>query len=354
MLTAVAENAFIRRLVSGLPRSPLQLNRLQESDAEILTVPGTDGIRLAITVDTLAEEIRTGLYAEPWLIGWMTVTASLSDLAAVGAMPLGILVAETIPPTCPDTFLRRMQAGIADACRACGTSVLGGDTNSGEALSLTGCALGLLVDGNALTRVGCAPGETLFASGPIGSGNAFALAQLICQPASPTPYRANARVVEGQMLRPFATACMDTSDGLLATLDQLMRLNGTGFALESGWPEALDGSSRDLLRACGLPEWLLLAGPHGEFELLFTIPPEREQRFLVEASRHGWHPLRLGGVIPEAEIRLATPEGDVALDTGAIRNLAPPAGGDFSTYLNALRAIGERRPQRPDLESRRE
>lgn len=342
MLTPALENILIERLAHGLPRSPFQLNTLQEADAEILVIPGSAGVRLAVTTDTIAEEIQTGLYTDPWLIGWMAVTANLSDLAAVGAMPLGILMAETISESCPPEFLRRLQEGIGDACRTHGTMVLGGDTNRGETMSLTGCALGVLDDGRVMTRRGCSPGDILFTSGPIGCGNGFAFARLCGRRVACPVYRPLARLREGRMVRRFASACMDSSDGLLATLDQLLRINGRGFGIVPGWEEALDNASRELLQQFDVPEWFLLAGPHGEFELVFTIPPKQEAAFLDDALRQGWTPIRLGLVLPEPELRLAVDGQEYNLDTGEIRNLTASVRKSPLNFLEALRAIDAR------------
>jgi len=89
--------------------------------------------------------------------------------------------------------------------------------------------------------------------------------------------------------------------------------------------------------AAGLPEWMLLAGPHGEFELVFTVPPAREREFLAAAAAAGWAPAALGAVTAEAAIRV--PRGDtlVTLDTGHIRDLFTTAGGDLDRYLEGLR-----------------
>lgn len=337
MLNTILENSFINRLAAGLPRSPLQLNRLHESDAEILTIPQQDGLRLALTTDTVAEEIESGLYSDPWLIGWMTVMVNLSDLAAVGARPLGLLVAETLPPDTAVEFLQRLQQGVADACNACGTYVLGGDTNSGPALSMTACAVGLLEERRAITRVGCSPGESVFVSGPLGGGSAFAFAHWNGSP--PPPYQPIARLREGAILRSYASCCMDTSDGLLASLDQLMRLNNAGFSLDPGWESVLTQPARGLAHDLGVPEWFVIAGEHGEFELVFTVPDGEVRQFLTEAGSSGWQPLRLGRVTSKRRILLASEKGEFPLDTTAIRNCSGIARRDIWAYLKALRDI---------------
>ena len=96
-LNEILENKIINSLISGFERSPHQLNYPHESDAEIIQL--NDNTKLAITTDSISEEISTGLYDDPYLIGWMIVTVNISDLAAVGATPIGILISEIIPKT---------------------------------------------------------------------------------------------------------------------------------------------------------------------------------------------------------------------------------------------------------------
>ena len=141
MIDPIAENRLIERLTKRFRRSPLQINRLQESDAEIIRLGNAEGACLAATTDSIAEEIGMGLYTDPYLIGWMTVMVNMSDLAAVGARPLGILIAEILPPNLTEEWISRLQQGIEESCRACDSFVLGGDTNAGAQLSLTGCAI---------------------------------------------------------------------------------------------------------------------------------------------------------------------------------------------------------------------
>ena len=76
-------------------------------------------------------------------------------------------------------------------------------------------------------------------------------------------------------LNKYSSSCIDTSDGVLSSLDQLMRLNNVGFKFRNDWNETLDQSSKQFFNNYNLPLWLLLAGEHGEFELFFSIPSRK-------------------------------------------------------------------------------
>lgn len=336
----VDEIAAIDRLIQGFGRPSFQLNAPHEADAELLRLPGCDHL-LAVTTDQIVEEIETGLYSDPGLIGWMTVMSSASDLAAVGARPLGILLAQTLPPGMDRTDVRAMQAGIAEACEATGLQVVGGDTNRSRTLQVGATAMGI-VEGRPVTRVGCRPGDALFASGPLGLGSAYAL-DVLSRPAGATgtiPFRPEARLHEGQRLRPFASACMDTSDGALAALDELMRLNGTGFSIDAALSDMLHPLAITAVRQAGLPPWMLLAGPHGEFELLFTIPREQVTRFFYAVHTRLWDPIRLGEVTSRPGLHLRIDGAPRAIDTTAVRNLYDQVGGDVAAYAAGLERLG--------------
>jgi thiamine-monophosphate kinase len=334
MKRVILENQLIDQLALGFRRSPYQVNRVNESDAEILSF-GDGRLTLAVTTDAIVEETASGLYDDPHLIGWMAAMVNFSDLAAVGAAPLGLLIAEILPPNFPEESLRRLQRGIEDACRTCGSYVLGGDTNAGSALEVAGCAVGLVDRTSILTRKGCHAGDLLYCSGPLGSGNGFALSRFVI-PGVRYPFAPAARIREGQILRDVADACMDTSDGVLATLDQLMRVNDIGFQLDHNWQVALDGNAAALASQAHLPPWLLLAGQHGEFELLFTVPPEHEEDLLGRAAAAGWSPVKIGTVISRAEISLEISGEPAVIDTARIRNAAFTAQGNVSAYIREL------------------
>jgi thiamine-monophosphate kinase len=242
MINLIEENNFISELTKRFERSPIQINKLHESDAEIIHAPFNTDNKIAITTDTIAEEIELGIYDDPYLIGWMIVMVNLSDLAAVGASPLGVVISELIPKNYSKKKLIKLQQGISDACKICNTFVLGGDTNYGKNLILSGASLGFTKD-KYLSRIGFKAGDLIYSSGKIGTGNAFALTKIFNRKGMNYNYQPIARVKEAQILRKFATACMDTSDGLFSTLDQLMRINDLGFELSCNWTSAIDNKA---------------------------------------------------------------------------------------------------------------
>lgn len=345
------EIQLVDDLARAFRRSPHQLNARHESDAEIVRVPGTQVV-LAVTTDDIAEEIESGLYRDPYLIGWMTVLINASDLAAVGSRPLGLLLNETLPQEAAADFLAALQRGIRDASEACGVPVLGGDTNFGPRLHVGATAIGIVDSARPLSRRGCEPGDVLFASGPLGLGTAFALLQLLNGHAATAPksvippsereaveFLPHPRLAEGRVLGSVASACMDTSDGAIATLDELMRVNALGFRVEQPIEQYLHHGALRIALGAGLPVWMMLAGPHGEFELLFTVRPNRVATLEREARRIGWQPLRLGRATREAGLRLRLEDSERAIDATRVRDLFGECGGDAEAYRAALFAL---------------
>ena len=222
---------------------------------------------------------------------------NMSDLAAVGASPIGIVISQILPKEIAEDYLTQIQKGINDACKKCNTFVLGGDTNFGDELIISGCAIGTVEKGKYLKRVGCKAGDKIYTSGKIGIGNAYAAQKLLFNNQIDSRLCGNdnfsrpeiefypeAKLEWRNILHKYSSSCIDTSDGVLSSLDQLMRLNNVGFKFRNDWIESMDDKSKRIFSNFNLPPWLLLAGEHGEFELLFSIPAERKNDFLNEAN----------------------------------------------------------------------
>ena len=337
LLEDVFENQNIGILARNLTRSPFQSNKLHESDAELIALNKSTSDYLAITIDTVAEEISEGLYRDPFTMGWVTVMASLSDLAAVGAEPIGVVTAVSLEPSRDRTFRRLLAHGLEEACRKSGTFILGGDLNTTHSLSLTGCAIGTVPRKNKLARIGCERGDIIFLSGKAGSGNALGMARKANFPENTFPekaYRPIARIKEGQLLREYATSCMDTSDGLFITIDQLIRLNNLGFSIHVDWENILRPDVYRLCTDMTIPYWFMAAGIHGEFELLFTVPSKRVPCFLKKAHETDFWPITLGKIIKTPRFEITTKsEKKTVIDMTPLRNLWDSATGEISDII---------------------
>ena len=333
-LNSILENKAINKLIESFERSPLQLNKPHESDAEIIQL--NDNTKIAITTDSISEEISTGLYDDPYMIGWMIITVNMSDLAAVGATSIGILISEIIPKDYEPEKIKELQRGISDACKEYNTFVLGGDTNEGEKLVLTGSAIGIIKQEKTISRIGCKPGDILFSSGKLGSGNAYAISKLVSQTHLHINYKPFAQIKNCSVISKYASCCMDTSDGFISTVDQLIRLNNVGFEIGSDWLNAIGNNALEYVKNLNIPSWFLLAGQHGEFELIFTIPKDSKAAFLKESLQSGFEPIELGKVIPEKEVKINIYGNLIPINTTMIRNLPIEANGDVNHYLKAL------------------
>jgi thiamine-monophosphate kinase len=203
-------------------------------DAAVLTVPA--GEQLVLTTDTFLEDVH---FRAEWLspeeVGWRAAAAALSDVAAMAATPLGILVAITLPSQRIDE-LEALAEGIAAAASASGAPIVGGDLTSGERLAITVSVVGS--SAQPLRRSGARAGDTLWVTGQLG-GPALAVAAW-GEGRQPTP-EARARfahpvprIREAKwLLEAGATAGIDISDGLGGDAAHLAAASGVHITIDA-------------------------------------------------------------------------------------------------------------------------
>ena len=122
-----------------------------------------------------------------------------------------------------------------------------------------------------------------------------------------------------------------------------MRINQVGFAIDCDWQKMLTREVFEFCNRTDTPYWLMIAGPHGEFELLFTISPAGENEFLAQADSEGIHPIRLGRVESTPAVLLVQRSGQrVHVDVAALRNLLYTVGGDMQRYLEEFMSFGRK------------
>lgn len=266
-------------------------------DAALLDPP--PGRTLVLAADAMVAGVHFLPEDPPGTIGRKLLRTNLSDLAAMGAEPLGYLLTVALPKGTPEAWLAAFSAGLAADQAAFGLRLLGGDTVStpGPAcLSLT--ILGLVPPGQALLRAGARAGDSLWVSGTIGDG---ALGLRVGQGRLPPDpeghlvrrYRLpEPRLALGVALRGVARAAMDVSDGLLQDCGHLCRLAGCGAEIAAA-AIPLSPAARAALAAD--PSLLpALAGGGDDYELLFAAAPEAEAAVLAASAACGIPVTRIG------------------------------------------------------------
>jgi thiamine-monophosphate kinase len=279
-LGSLGEFGLIHALPAWLPAGPGTLVGIGD-DAAVLATP--DG-RVVATTDFLLEGRH---FRRDWSqaadVGHKAAARSLADVAAMGAVPTGVLVALAAPADLPVSWLRSFAEGLAAECARAGASVIGGDTARADAVLLAVTALGDLAGRAPVLRSGARPGDVVAVCGPLGHAAAgLALlnaglrepADLVAAQLRPTPpYDAGP---EAAVLG--ATAMIDTSDGLLADLGHLadasnaqVNITSSFVRTTSGFP-ALTAVRQQFLEPDQALTWALAGGE--DHSLAATFPPE--------------------------------------------------------------------------------
>ena len=260
------EAAFIESL-RALAHHPAA--RGLADDAAVLEVGGE---AIVLTHDMLVEGIHF-LPGADWAdVAWKLVATNLSDLAAKGAEPLGVLLGFMLGGQ-----IERFIDGLSDVLEHYGVALLGGDTVTGgppRSFGLT--AIGRATHRPVPSRAGAKPGDVLWLTGQVGAAMLGFEALRDGTGADSTAYRRPlARLPEGEALAPHVTAMMDVSDGLLIDAWRLAEASQVSIAIDSASvPIAAPESRRlDALR------W------GDDYELLFTLAPSIEPP--VGATRIG-------------------------------------------------------------------
>lgn len=269
-----SEFSIIARYFSSLGRGPA-VDLSVGDDCAILRLDPLE--RLATSMDTLIEGVHFPTDAFPEDIGFRAVAVAVSDLAAMGARPIGMTLALTLPEA-DDFWLHSFSTGIGAAVSAFEIPLVGGDTTRGP-LSITVQVMGAVPADGALLRSGAVAGDNVYVSGTVG--DAAAALAFMQDTWVPEPvhadyllsrfYRPQARLELGLQLLQKASAAIDISDGLVADAQHIADGSGVAIVIE---PELLP-LSEALLSHPSLDQarlWALTGGD--DYELCFTLPAE--------------------------------------------------------------------------------
>lgn len=263
----------------------------------IVTHPGARGLdddcaviefggeALVVTHDAMAEGVHFLSGQDPADVAWKLVASNMSDLAAKGAEPVGVLLGYVLGKD-DKAFLR----GLEEALAYYDAPLLGGDTiaaPAGQVLGLT--AIGRATHRPVPSRAGARAGDALWITGAVGAAM-LGLEALRSDAGGDTAYRRpQALLAQGQALAPHVTAMMDVSDGLLLDAARMARASGVTFTIDGA---AVPIATPEDRRAAAL-RW-------GEdYQLLFTMPQGLAPPILAHcigmASSAGTAPIFLDG-----------------------------------------------------------
>lgn len=273
------------------------------------------GMQTAISTDMLVEGRHFFPGADARLLGHKCLAVNLSDLAAMGAAPVGFTLALALPAA-NEAWLAPFSAGLFALADAHGCELIGGDTTKGP-LTISITVFGDVPVGAALRRDAARVGDDIWISGTLGDAR-LALAgyrgELSLSAAdldaagmrmhAPTP-----RLALGIGLRGIAHAAIDISDGLVGDLGHILERSGVGASLDV---DALPVGPMLARQPLALRRAYALAGGD-DYELCFTADPRQRDAILAAAQRAATAVTRVGRIEAESGLKLSDASG-AALD----------------------------------------
>ncbi|MCE2730063.1 MAG: thiamine-phosphate kinase [Sphingomonadaceae bacterium] len=274
------ESAFIN-ILRGFAKDPAARGLLD--DAAVVELGDSC---LIITHDMMAEDVHFRSNADPADVAWKLVASNLSDLAAKGASPIGVLLGFMLGD---DDWDRAFAAGLEKVLGHYGVALLGGDTvsNRGDKRAFGLTALGIATNRPVPSRAGAQLGDILYVTGTLG--DALAGFELIdagfdeVGALADAFNRPQARLSEGQTLAPFVHAMMDISDGLLIDAERMATASRLGIEIDLACIPL--SPAYVSYRTDSLESRMQAASWGDDYELLFCVPADA--RIAVEATAVG-------------------------------------------------------------------
>ncbi|MBN2545126.1 MAG: thiamine-monophosphate kinase [Spirochaetes bacterium] len=268
------ENDLINLISDTLKRPLNQINKVNESDAEIID-RGVE--KLLFNIDTFSSE---DFFDEndPYTLGWNMAVGCISDILAGGVQPQYYAHSMTIIESWDKKYINKLIMGVRDVLSKFKTSFIGGDVGFGKEWSYTASALSFAQD-KLLTRKGAKLNDSIYITGKVGLGNfnaglnLFSVKNKFLKFNKKFPIRKN----ETEIIREFASCCIDTSDGVFNSLKIISELGNLGFEVKNIPYHKICLILSGILN---IDKLLFFIGECGEYELLFTIPSDEESLFI--------------------------------------------------------------------------
>ncbi|MDP6227697.1 MAG: thiamine-phosphate kinase [Dehalococcoidia bacterium] len=276
------------------------------------------------TTDTVVEEVHFTRVTIPWRdLGWKSLASNISDIAAMGGLPLFALVTLGLPPETEVEDLKELYGGMLEAGNKYGVAIVGGDMVRSPVVFIT-MALTGVHSGMPMLRTAARAGDRVGVTGPLGGSGGGLRLMLDGLDASPEAAgylrrchrRPEPAVAEGRVLAGAGVlAAMDVSDGLADDLSKLCRASGLSARVFADRVPA-----HPMLQQTFPDSYLDLALAGGEdYKLLFTATPELMEKVMR---------LLPGEAAVVGEILAGEPGRVVVVDSAGRETVAGRAGWD--------------------------
>lgn len=278
-------------------------------DCALIMPPANES--LAISTDMLVEGRHFLPGADPESLGHKALAVNLSDLAAMGARPLGFSLALALP-SADEAWLAAFARGLFALADDAQIELIGGDTTRGP-LNICITVFGSVPTDQALRRDSAHANDDIWVSGSLGDarlGLDLLMRQLKLSEGDSTTalqrlHRPSPRVSLGLALRGVAHAAIDISDGLLGDLGHILQRSAVGATVEADLlPIGSALRSQDHQTQY---EFALNGGD--DYELCFCAPPTQRDRVIAAAQQVGVAVTRIGQVTDELGLRIVDRAG---------------------------------------------
>lgn len=242
-------------------------------DAAVLRVDGN----AVVSTDILVENVHfKRAWSTPEQVGRKVVAVNVSDIEAMGALPVAVVVALAFPQDLDAVWLESFEAGVRAECELAGVSLVGGDLSSSDLICCCATAIGDLGLREPVTRSGAKPGDVVAAFGKLGwaaAGHA-ALSRGFRSPKDVVRLALQPEVAYGQGIiasAAGATAMMDVSDGLIQDLGHIAASSGVAIDVDTEALEVTDPMTR-VGAATGKDPLTFVLGGGEDYALVATFP----------------------------------------------------------------------------------
>ncbi len=286
----IGEQGLLKQLQAFCPAD------IVGDDAAVLSL--APNYQLVVTTDVLVDGVHfSDRTTSPQDVGWRAAAANLSDLAAMGATPLGITVGLSLPGEVRVKWVKQLYEGMTECLQGYQTPIIGGDICRSPVITVNITALGQVKPQRIIRRSTAQVGDVILVTGYHGASKAglelllhpelaqnLAVSQkkaLINAHQRPKP-RLDVPPLLWELSETVTVTGMDSSDGLADAVVQICHLSGVGAVIERSKvsiPDAL----KEWLSPQQTLDWALYGGE--DFELVLCLPETLAEALLKQLSK---------------------------------------------------------------------